>query len=59
MRKLVFPDADGNIDFDKLMELIEYDHIDDTVKTLAKENMNHYHDLLYKRGKLSEGQLSL
>lgn len=54
IRKLLFPDADGNIDFSELMQLIEFDHTDDAAKTLAKENMNRYLDLLYKRGKLSE-----
>ena len=52
IRELVFPDKDGAINLDELMQLIEYDVTDDINKSFAKDNMNCYIDVLAKRGKL-------
>ena len=51
IRKLVFPDKDSVINLDELMRLVEYDIVNDNQKSIAKDNMDRYLEVLSKRGK--------
>ena len=50
IRKLVFPDKDSVINLDELMRLVEYDIVNDNQKSIAKDNMDRYLEVLSKRG---------
>ena len=50
IRKLVFPDKDSVINLDELMRLVEYDIVNDNQKSIAKDNIDRYLEVLSKRG---------